>query len=110
MTTQVDVQRPLAKRLSLQAAHAEGYPSVSTLRRYISDGRLPAVRFGGRIEIRRSDLEALAVPIQPATTPVDAAIHRLASSLPDLTDQQTKRLALILARTPTSASPSVGVQ
>lgn len=40
--------------------------SVKTIRRFIADGRIPAYRLGKRvIRIRRSDLEALFVPIEP---------------------------------------------
>ena len=39
--------------------------SVSTIRRYIRDGRLPAYRVAGErlLRIKRSDLEALLDPI-----------------------------------------------
>lgn len=43
--------------------------SERTLRRRISEGRLPAVRLGPRsIRVRAEDVEALAVPI-PTTDP-----------------------------------------
>jgi len=42
--------------------------SEGTIRRYISDGRLPAYRLGNErlIRIRRQDLERLLSPINPS--------------------------------------------
>lgn len=96
--------------LTLQEATAHGYGAYSTLRKYIAQGQLPAVKIGARVKVSVESLELLATPVPARLTKlaaVDSAIHKLASSLPDLTDQQTKRLALILARTPTSAGSSV---
>ena len=51
---------------SLKEATGLGFGAYQTLRKYISDGRLPAVKIGSRVKIRLADLEALAVPVEPA--------------------------------------------
>ena len=56
--------------LTLQEAVSLGYGAYQTLRTYIADGRLPAVRIGRRVKVLRSDLDKLPVPI--ATKPVAA--------------------------------------
>lgn len=53
--------------LSLPEVADELGMSVITIRRWISTGKLPAVRVGGlQIRVRRSDLESVMTPIQPA--------------------------------------------
>jgi excisionase family DNA binding protein len=47
-----------------------------TIRRYIASGRLPAVRIGRRIRIRREAIETLAEPVHP----------KQASHMPDRND------------------------
>ena len=83
--------------LTLQQAAAEGIAAYSTLRAYIADGRLDAVRVGGRIKVRREDLDALVTPVQrgPARE-VSAAVKRVVDSAPPLTIEQRERLAVIL--------------
>lgn len=39
--------------------------SQVTIRRYIADGRLAAVRVGRGVRVRRNDLERLAAPVAP---------------------------------------------
>ncbi|WP_260273230.1 helix-turn-helix domain-containing protein [Propionibacterium freudenreichii] len=74
----------------------QGRPTYQTLRRYIAQGKLPAVKVGGRIKVLRSDLNALAVPKrQPTFEEVEAAAERLASSAPPLSDAQVRRLSAI---------------
>lgn len=48
--------------LSIRDAVDLGYAAESTIRLYIRQGRLPAVKIGGRIKLRRVDLDALAHP------------------------------------------------
>ncbi|MDN6137043.1 helix-turn-helix domain-containing protein [Corynebacterium sp.] len=82
--------------LTLQQAAAEGYAAYSTLRKYITDGRLPAVKVGPRVKVLRADLEALAVAVRPATfEEIEAAAERLAASAPPLNDAQVRRLSTI---------------
>ena len=82
--------------LTLQQAAAEGYAAYSTLRKYITDGRLPAVKVGSRVKVLRADLEALAVDVRPATfEEIEAAAERLAASAPPLNDAQVRRLSTI---------------
>ncbi|WP_398396877.1 helix-turn-helix domain-containing protein [Schaalia sp. JY-X169] len=52
--------------LSLKEASALGFGAYQTLRKYIADGRLPAVKIGSRVKVRLADLESLAIPV--ATT------------------------------------------
>lgn len=82
--------------LTLQQAIAEGYGAYSTLRKYIADGRLPAVKIGSRIKLLRTDLEALKTPAgQTPVSEIEAAAERFAASAPPLTDAQVRRLAAI---------------
>lgn len=82
--------------LNLSEAVELGYGSYQTLRRYIADGRLPAVKIGGRVKVLRTDLDALAVPKQPVSfETVEAAVERIVASVPPLTDAQCRRLAAL---------------
>jgi hypothetical protein len=76
--------------LSLAEAVDLGYGGYSTLRKHIVEDRLPSVRIGRRIKVRRTDLEALLVPT--GSNPVDAAIDKLVAAAPPLTAEQTRRL------------------
>lgn len=52
-----------------------------TVRRYITSGRLPAVRIGRRVRIRREAIEALAEPIQPKeVTTIHERLHGQAAA------------------------------
>ncbi|MDO5617256.1 excisionase family DNA-binding protein [Kocuria sp.] len=82
--------------LTLQQAAADGYAAYSTLRKYIADGRLPAVKVGSRVKVLRTDLDALAVAVRPATfEEIEAAARRLAATAPPLSDAQVRRLSTI---------------
>lgn len=82
--------------LTLRQAAAEGYAAYSSLRKYIADGRLPAVKVGSRVKVLRSDLDALAVPKrQPTFEELEAAAERLVASAPPLSDTQLRRLRAI---------------
>lgn len=82
--------------LNLNEAVGLGYGAYQTLRRYIADGRLPAVKIGGRVKVLRADLDALAVPKQPVSfETVEAAVERIVASAPPLTDAQCRRLAAL---------------
>jgi hypothetical protein len=83
--------------LSLQDAVGLGYGAYQTLRKYIADGRLPAVKIGGRVKVLRADLDALAIPKRAtAFADVEAVVERIAASAPPLTDAQVRRLASLL--------------
>lgn len=83
--------------LNLNEAVVLGYGAYQTLRRYISDGRLPAVKIGGRVKVLRSDLDALAKPAREADSDkVESAVERIVSAAPPLTTEQRERLAVIL--------------
>ena len=82
--------------VTLQEAVSLGYGAYQTLRKWIADGRLPAVKLGSRVKVLRADLDALAVEVRPATfEDVEAAAERLATSAPPLTDAQVRRLGAI---------------
>lgn len=86
----------LSHYLNLSEAVELGYGSYQTLRRYIADGQLPAVKIGGRVKVLRADLDALAVPKQPVSfETVEAAVERIVASAPPLTDAQCRRLAAL---------------
>lgn len=80
--------------LTLQQAVAEGYGAYVTLLSWIRQGKLPAYKMGGRVKVRREDLEALCVPV--GGNPVDAAIEKLVAAAPHLSDEQTRRLRELL--------------
>ena len=83
--------------LPLQQLVIEGVAAYSTLRAYVADGRLPAVRVGNRIKVRREDVDALLVPTQQASTrDVVSAVERIVAEAPPLTTGQRERLAVIL--------------
>lgn len=58
--------------LALSEAVNDGYAAYSTLRQYIREGELPAFKLGGRVKIRRDDLDALLIPIEPTSVDADA--------------------------------------
>lgn len=62
--------------LNLTDAVELGYGAYQTLRGWIKQGKLPAVKIGGRVKVLRSDLDALAAPTQPSHTfeTVEAAV------------------------------------
>ncbi len=84
--------------LNLTDAVELGYGAYQTLRGWIKQGKLPAVKIGGRVKVLRSDLDALAVPTQPSHTfeTVEAAVARIAATAPPLTDEQVRRLSALL--------------
>jgi len=47
--------------------------SESTVRRWTSQGVLPAYRFAGVVRYRRDDVEAMARPVRPGSAPPDQA-------------------------------------
>ena len=55
--------------LSLKEASALGIGAYQTLRKYIANGSLPAVKIGSRVKVRLADLEALAVPVPTNEAP-----------------------------------------
>lgn len=101
MLTQPQALDTPLKYISLQEGVARGYAAYSTLRGDISDGRLPAVKIGGRVKVTVEDLEALAVR-KPTKNParvgdeVDAAVASVVAAAPQLTTEQREKLATIL--------------
>lgn len=87
-----------AHYITLQEAVTLGYGAYQTLRKYIADGRLPAVKIGSRVKVLRTDLDELAVPKRASSfADVEAAAERIAASAPPLTDAQVRRLAAIFS-------------
>ncbi len=86
--------------LTLQDAGALGFGANSTLRAKIASGLLPAVKIGGRLKVRRDDLEALVVPKAIPADPdaVADAIARAVAAAPPLGPERVERLAALLAR------------
>lgn len=87
----------LTHYVSLTEAVQLGYGAYQTLRSWIADGTLPAVKIGARVKVLRADLEALAVPTGPTRfEDVEAAVERIVATAPPLTDAQVRRLASLL--------------
>lgn len=83
--------------VTLQEAVRLGYGAYSTLRLWISQDRLPAVKIGGRVKVLRSDLDALARPKGSGEPDgVDEAIARIVNQAPALSPTQLDRLRGIL--------------
>lgn len=95
--------------LSLQEAAARGYAGYSTLRKYIAEGRLPAVKVGSRIKVQQSDLDALIEPISqtPRTfDDVESAVSQVVAEAPPLTTAQREQLAVLVGNTPARRAPA----
>lgn len=77
--------------MSLREAVEDGYASYQTLRNWIKQGKLPAVRVGNRYRVLRTDLEAVLHPDAP-TRSTDASViawaERQALTAPALTSEQ----------------------
>lgn len=65
-------KKPAPAYLDLAAASAHAGLSVRTLRRFITQGRLPAYRPGGKILVRRIDLERLITSARVHAFDLDA--------------------------------------
>lgn len=81
--------------LTLAEAVEEGYGAYSTLRSYVSDGRLPATRCGRRILIHREDLDALRRPAR-SVTDIAAWARAVARTAPPLSQEKAAEVARIL--------------
>lgn len=83
----------LSHYVNLTEAVQLGYGAYQTLRRYITQGKLPAVKIGGRVKVLRADLDALAVP-KPTSSfeSIESAVERVVASSPPLSDEQIRRL------------------
>lgn len=90
----VHTSAPGEQLLTLSEATSAGYAGYSTLRRYISDGRLPASKIGGRVRVRRADLDALLTPAKAELSfdELETHVARLAAAAPPLTRDQITRL------------------
>ena len=80
--------------LSLAEAVDLGYGGYSTLRKLIAENRLPAVRLGRRVKVRRADLEALTHPT--GVDPLERYVKELVDAAPHLSDEQIARLRFAL--------------
>lgn len=85
--------------LTLRDAVAAGYGGHSTLRMHIASGRLPAVKIGGRVRIRRGDLDAFATPVRAGSTEaaIQAAVQALVAAAPPLRPEQLDEVASAFA-------------
>jgi len=83
--------------LDLKEAVELGYGASSTLRLYIRQGKLKALKVGGKTKIRVSDLEAMATP-HPTAPPesVEQWAQRVAATAPPMTDEQAAKIVAIL--------------
>ena len=88
----------LTHYVNLTEAVRLGYGAYETLRGYIANGRLPAVKVGGRVKVLRTDLDALTVPVVPREEQVSRAAA-IAALAPELSDQQVRELAALLGGT-----------
>lgn len=82
-----------------EAAAEDKHPAHSTLRKYIAEGKLSAIKDArGHIQLRESDLAALTRPIgRPRFDHIEAAIERIVDAAPPLTDEQREHLAAIVS-------------
>lgn len=86
---------PTPTLLSLATLSERFDVPVSTLRWYIREGRLPAVKIGGRIKVAEDDALALLAPVTP-TGRTSAAIAAIVDAAPTLSDAQREALAVAL--------------
>lgn len=71
--------------------------SVKTVRRWITEGRLPAERLGPRlIRIRVADLDAIGEEVNPPPDPIREAALRVVSEAPKLSPEQLDKLCALL--------------
>lgn len=83
--------------MTLQEAAASGIAAYSTLRSYVADGRLPAVRIAGKIRVRPEDLAVLATPINTRSfEDVEAGVAHLLEAAPPLSNAQVRRLVSLV--------------
>lgn len=82
--------------LTLQQAVAEGFGAYSTLRLWISQGKLPAYKTGHRVKLKLSDLEALAKPVPVKVDPLESHIQAVVDAAPKLSAEQVARIRFAL--------------
>lgn len=90
LSTTAHVQDGTGLGLLLQeAAEHTGY-GVSTLRRHIKDGHIPAVKAKGRIYVRPEDLDAFLTPqpIRVTDASLEAWAERMAAKAPAFRPEQ----------------------
>lgn len=88
-----------AKRLDTAAAAALIGCSVSTVRKYIKEGRLAATKVGGKLYVDEEDLQSLVTRFSEAETLQEAA-SRLAAAAPPFSRDQVNTLRSILSKAP----------
>ncbi|MCF8610207.1 DNA-binding protein [Gordonia sp. HY285] len=92
--TNFDLADPF-RWLWLAEAVEEHYGGYSSLRRYITEGRLAtAEKVGKRWRVRKYDLDGLIVKraVDPSPEDVEAAVARIVASAPPLSDSQIRKL------------------
>lgn len=83
--------------LDLNQASVAGFGSISTLRRRIKSGVLPATKLKNKYFVLLSDLEALRIPYVGETdTSVRIWAQRIASQSPQLSPETAIAVASIL--------------
>lgn len=82
--------------VTLQEAARLGYGAYSTLRNWIRQGRLPAVKTGNRVKILRADLDALTQARGSQGPDIDRAIAQIVDAAPALSPSQVERLRGLL--------------
>ena len=91
---------PTERYISLQEAVDEGYGAYSTIRMWIDQGKIPAVKAGRRVKIRRSDLEKFVHPIEvsprAAEVSLARAVENVVAAAPRLSTEQIARLREVL--------------
>lgn len=71
--------------------------SVKTVRRWITEGRLPAERLGPRlIRIKVADLDAVGEEVDPPKDPIREAALRVVSEAPKLSADQLDQICNLL--------------
>lgn len=83
--------------VSLAEGAARKGVSVKTVRRWITEGRLPAERLGPRlIRIKVTDLDAVGEEVDPPADPIKEAALRVVSEAPRLSVDQLDQICSLL--------------
>ena len=83
--------------MTLKQAQEEGYGSISSLRRRIESGKLPAYRTARTLRVKREDLDAMFEPVAvTAEAEMQQLAKEVAATAPKLNAEQREQLAAIL--------------
>lgn len=87
--------------ISVRTVASRGLGHPHTIRRYIHEGRLPAVKVGKQFMVRESDLALLARPVNPKPSEqsfeLDALVEALVDTFPALGEDRKRELGQLLA-------------